>query len=136
MIVESEDLKPVVGTAGSAGYDLRVSGNFPIMRGQTIKVGTGLKVEIPKGYVGLVTPRSSTSEYVLANTVGVIDSDYQGEIFLKIRNVSNGDRFITRGDRLFQLVIVPVFMEKPIFVKEFTETTKRGSGGDGSTGKA
>lgn len=135
VICESEDLKPKVGTSGSAGLDLSVSQDFVLAPGTTINVGTGLKVQIPEGNVGLVFPRSSTGKkgLELTNTVGVIDSDYQGEIRLIIKNTSRETFMGYRGDKLFQLVVVPFLPPKPIFVTEFDKETKRGSNGFGST---
>lgn len=136
MIVEAEELKPKVGTEGSAGFDLRIKQDIQLKPYQTIKVGTGVKVEIPTGCMGLVVPRSSTGRkgIELTNTVGVIDSDYQGEIFFEIRNVSNTTFLGYRGDRLMQLVLVPCLMDKIVYVNEFSSATERGEDGFGSTG--
>lgn len=136
LIVEQEDLRPVLGTEDSAGFDLLLSHDVKIPAGGSIMVGTGVKVEIPKGFMGLVVPRSSTGKkgLCLANTVGIIDSDYQGEIMLNIVN-TNTDMFLGyRKDRLFQLVILPIAMSKFVFVDSFSKVTNRGEGGFGSTG--
>jgi dUTP pyrophosphatase len=137
MIVSDESLKPEIGTEGSAGYDLKIANDVHIYVGKSILVGTGVKVEIPKGYVGLIVPRSSTGKkgLSLTNTVGVIDSDYQGEIKLNILNKGMETFLGYRGDRLFQLVIVPCLVEKIVYVKEFKLTTERAEGGFGSTGE-
>ncbi len=137
MIVSSEDLKPLVGTPGSAGYDLRIALDVRIPVGQSVLVGTGVKVEIPEGYTGFVTPRSSTGKkgLSLTNTVAIIDSDYQGEILLDILNSGRQTFLGYRGDRLFQLVIVPTFTDKILYVDTFETKTKRSEGGFGSTGE-
>lgn len=130
------DLIPRRGTEGSAGFDLKVSEDFCVDYGKTVKVGTGVCVEIPEGYVGLLVPRSSTYKHnlMLANTVGVIDSDYRGEIMLMISSVGKGTFIGRRGDRLFQLVIVPAPKFTLSVVKSLQTSTDRGTGGIGSTG--
>jgi dUTP pyrophosphatase len=102
-------------------------------------VGTGIAVEIPEGYVGLVTVRSSMGRegVSLANSVGIVDSDYRGELILNLYNHSyvHADGFgVSAGERIGQLVVVPA----PTF--DLTEvdslsTTERGEGGFGSTGR-
>ena len=137
VICADEKLRPELGTAGSAGFDLRLASDVHINIGRSQKVGTGVKVEIPKGYVGIVAPRSSTGGkgLVLTNTIGWIDSDYQGEIFLSIKNVGTEAFLGYKYDKLFQLVIVPILTPKLVFVKEFDTITDRGERGFGSTGE-
>ena len=98
-------------------------------------VGTGIKVAIPPGHVGLVVVRSSLGikrRIGLANDVGIIDSDYRGEIKLALQNRSPGKQTINRGERVAQLIITPIsldpWQEAPL------DTTERGTGGFGSTG--
>jgi len=93
-------------------------------------------VEIPKGYMGLLVPRSSMSKTPLrcANSVGIIDADYRGELSIAYENVSCNDYTIFRGDRIAQLIIVPVVMVDVVEVDELSKT-ERGVGGYGSTGK-
>ena len=103
--------------------------------------GTGLAIEIPEGYVGLIFPRSSnrkTNSY-LTNSVGVIDSGYRGEIMISFKNrdVSSIDKHILPyniGDRVAQLIIIPYPSIKLIEVNELSDS-ERGEGGHGSTGK-
>lgn len=105
-----------------------------------IEYGTGVYLEIPKGYVGLLFPRSSISKkaLTLANSVGVIDSDYRGEI--KFRFKFNDDKFIRvmsssiydSGDKIGQLMIIP-YPEVEFKQVESLEETERGEGGFGST---
>ena len=118
-----------------AGWDLKCQDGFTIGRGKTRAVPLGISVEIPKGFVGLIFPRSSYASekgLVLANTVGVIDSDYRGELIAMIRN--EGDRIlrIQAHERIVQLVIVPIHIAKIEIVTELSET-ERGDGGFGST---
>lgn len=133
--VTSEDLVPYVGSAGSAGMDLRIDRDLLLHPGQTVKVGTGVSVEIKADTVGLISPRSSCPGFRLVNTVGLIDSDYRGEIQANLHNPTNETIQLFRGDRFIQLVVVKI--EKPVFeiVKELSET-ERGNGGFGSTGVA
>lgn len=128
--------KMELGTDGSAGYDLKINIDVVIPVGQTQLVGTGISVEIPKGFFGLVVPRSSTGKkgLILTNTVGIIDSDYRGEILCNIQNVGKGTYLGYTGDRLFQLVLIPCITPKVIYVNEFSTKTDRGDGGFGSTG--
>lgn len=126
---------PAVSTSGSAGYDLTAVSMY---RDQHFNFcyGTGIAVEIPAGYAGLVFPRSSVSKYGLqmANCVGVIDSDYRGEIIAKFKPIFQGGRAYEIGERCCQLVIVPIVT--PTFVEvETLSETERGDGGYGSTGR-
>lgn len=97
--------------------------------------GTGLAVEIPEGYVGLIFPRSSISKtgLMLANAVGVIDSSYRGEIKLRFKYISGTPSYEV-GDRVAQLIILPYPIVEFEEVQELSET-QRSSGGFGSTGK-
>jgi dUTP pyrophosphatase len=96
---------------------------------------TGLSIEIPEGYVGLLFPRSSVSKTTLnlANSVGVIDSGYRGPLMLKFRYLEEGDVYEV-GDRVAQLVIMKLPFVEIIEVSELS-SSERGEGGFGSTGK-
>lgn len=127
-------------TSGAACYDLKanLTSSFITFRsGECLEVGTGLRIEIPEGKVGLVFMRSgisSASWLGLANGVGVIDSDYRGEIKLFIRNYSPSKRFvINNGDRVAQLLIVDFYAPKLLNSKNLSETV-RSTSGFGSTG--
>jgi dUTP pyrophosphatase len=131
-----EAQKPKFGKPGDAGADLvATSVDFSRDSSNQIVYGTGLAVEIPEGMVGLVFPRSSVRNYdlVLSNGVGVIDSGYRGEIMATF-NLKNPWADIYKvGDRIAQLVIVPVPLIQYVEVDELSETA-RGEGGHGSTG--
>ena len=121
---------------GDAGLDLTAT---EIISNSTFEVtyGTGLAIEIPEGFVGLVFPRSSIMKYELSlsNSVGVIDSGYRGElkaVFNKLNGL-NSIKYKT-GDRICQLIIIPYPQIEFIEVDSLSETS-RGSGGFGSTGK-
>lgn len=130
---------PHYATEGSAGLDLTVisdNDTIVIPYNSTMLCRTGLSFEIPKGYVGLVYIRSSVGtklDLVLSNQVGVIDSDYRGEVMLPLRNLGRGGRVIESGTRIAQMVITPILSSNIEVVDELTET-KRGVGGFGSTG--
>ena len=128
---------PTQGTPGSAGFDLTaVSRNFDADH-SVWDYGTGLAVEIPEGHVGLVFPRSSIYRTgdILSNGVGVIDSDYRGEIRAKFYSVDHlFDCPCEVGDRIGQLVIVPIPKVEYGEAEELSETA-RGAGGYGSTGR-
>lgn len=131
-----EAQKPKFGKPGDAGADL-VATSIKTTRPRQVVYGTGLAVEIPEGMVGLVFPRSSVRNYdlIMSNSVGVIDSGYRGEIMVTF-NMSDIEPFTIYdvGDRIAQLVIVPVPLIQYSEVEELSETS-RGEGGHGSTGK-
>lgn len=127
-------------TSGSAGLDLSVSLEYDdyveIQPNEYKMVGSGIAVEIPLGYVGLVFIRSSTGTkggLCLNNCVGVIDSDYRGEIMLPLRNTSKELKCVKNGDRVAQLVIMPYLATSKIIEKEELNNTERGTGGFGSS---
>lgn len=128
---------PSYGTVGSAGFDFYCLEETIIKEGQTLIVKTGLSVEIPEGYFMSIVPRSSTglkTPLRQANSYGVIDSDYRGEIGLLFTNYSNNSYTVNKGDRLAQGFILPVF-QMPIEETVDLSETERGEGGFGSTGK-
>jgi dUTP pyrophosphatase len=130
--------KPKFGKPGDAGADLvATSVDFSRDSNNQIVYGTGLAVEIPEGMVGLVFPRSSIRNYDLsmANSVGVIDSGYRGEITVtfNLKNPKDIQEIYVEGDRIGQLVIVPVPLIQYVEVDELSET-QRGTEGHGSTG--
>jgi dUTP pyrophosphatase len=135
----SADAKvPTYGSAYSAGADLYAlcDGSINIGAGKTEFIHTGISLEIPDGVVGLICARSGMAckkGVAPANKVGVIDSDYRGEIIVCLHNHSESDVVIENGERVAQMVFAPYF------TAEFTESdslsdTDRGDGGFGSTG--
>lgn len=130
---------PTYGTDFSAGADLYActDGNIHIKSHDTVFVHTGIAMEIPEGYAGLVFARSGLAckkGLAPANKVGVIDSDYRGEIIVALHNHTNNELFIGNGERIAQLVITPCIMANFIEVDELNVTV-RGEGGFGSTGE-
>ena len=124
---------PKFGKPGDAGADLVATtmSNYD----DHLVYGVGLAVEIPEGMVGLVFPRSSIrqTDLFMANSVGVIDSGYRGEIMVTFNIKKGATRWYQVGDRIAQLVIMPVPLVKYVEVDELSET-ERGIGGHGSTG--
>jgi dUTP pyrophosphatase len=130
---------PQYATDGSAGLDLPACLEAPLViaPGSRVKIPTGIAIEIPnKHIVGLVFPRSGLAArhgISLANAVGVIDSDYKGEIIVALCNHGESEYVIKPGERMAQLVFIPVFKATFEETQELTETG-RGAGGFGSTG--
>lgn len=130
---------PDCATAGSAGLDLSadIAAPLTIEPFERVLVSTGLAVEIEPQKVGLVFARSGVSVkhgIALSNGVGVIDSDYRGEIRCGLINLSDQPYVIQPGDRIAQMVIVPFFQESIRVVEELSET-ERSEGGFGSSGR-
>lgn len=121
-----------------AGADLCASQTVGVYINETEMVPTGVRVEIPEGYVGLLFARSSLckSGLVMANGVGVIDSGYTGEIMVPLVNTNTNHRMICvrKDQRIAQLVVVKVELPRFVMVDKLGET-ERGEGGFGSTGK-
>jgi dUTP pyrophosphatase len=134
------DFLPAYGTSGSAGLDLRACIDAPLViePGQTALVPTGLAIHIADpGYCAMILPRSGlghTNGIVLGNLVGLIDSDYQGQLMVSTWNRSQTAFTLQPLDRLAQMVVVPVMQVGFNIVEEFA-TSDRGAGGFGSTGK-
>lgn len=126
-------------TEGAAGYDLCVCLEAPVtlQPGEGYPFPTGLAAEIPQGYAGMVFCRSGLGVkhgISLPNCVGVIDSDYRGELVVPLRNFGDGTYTIHPGERIAQLVIMPVLLPEIVEVEELSQT-QRGQGGFGSTGR-
>ncbi len=135
IVLHDKDLMPSAAYEEAAGLDLRIDRDLVLHPGQKEKVSTGIAVDIPDGYVGLVFPRSSCSGFAFENAVGVIDRDYTGVIFIKLIGTGNGPTQFWRGDRIAQLVLVPCKHVGLInVVSEINRNTARGAKGDGSSG--
>ena len=134
---------PTYGSEFAAGADLYAvihneENKVEILPGETAFIDTGIVMEIPNGYVGLVYARSGLSckqGLAPANKVGVIDSDYRGNIMVALYNQSNETRIVSEGDRIAQIIIQPV-EQFEFKVKGKLSDTTRGNGGFGSSGKA
>lgn len=130
---------PAYGTAEAAGADLCacIEGPVTIGPGETVFIPTGIALEVPKGCAGLVYARSGMAckrGLAPANKVGVVDSDYRGEINVVLYNHGSIAQIVENGDKIAQFVITPVLTPAYEVVSELSDTV-RGEGGFGSTGK-
>ena len=130
---------PKYSSLSAAGADLCADTreNIVIAPGQTVFVKTGLSLEIPEGYVGLIYARSSSAckrGLAPANKVGVIDSDYRGEIMVALLNHSDKEQTVELNERIAQIVFTPYAAAEFLAVDEL-DVTERGEGGFGSTGR-
>lgn len=137
--LHKEAQAPERQTPGSAGYDLCACIQEPVVLepGDSFAFPTGLAAEIPAGCVGLVFTRSSMGVkhgITLPNSVGVIDSDYRGELTVGLANFSQEAYTVQPGERIAQLVIIPVCLPLLEEARELS-STQRGTGGFGSTGR-
>ncbi|MBR5987523.1 MAG: dUTP diphosphatase [Clostridia bacterium] len=137
--LDDRAILPTYGSAYAAGADLYALVNgetLAIAAGETVLVSTGLSVEIPEGYVGLIYARSGLATkkgLAPANKVGVIDSDYRGEVKVALFNQSGKEQTVAAGERVAQLVIAPYLAVEYQEAEELSDTA-RGAGGFGSTG--
>ncbi|MCD6027123.1 MAG: dUTP diphosphatase [Solimicrobium sp.] len=135
-----KDFLPAYATPGSAGLDLRACIEEPItiQAGQTVLIPTGLAIHLADpNYAAMILPRSGMGHkngIVLGNLVGLIDSDYQGQLMISTWNRGNSEFTLQPMERLAQLIIVPVLQVDFEVVEEFGASL-RGNGGFGSTGK-
>ena len=143
MIIKVKKLRdgavlPQRGSEEAAGADLSALLDAPltVLPKETVKVPTGLSFELPVGYVGLVFARSSVAtkrDLAPANKVGVIDSDYRGEVLVALHNHGETPQTIAPCERIAQFVVVP-YLAAQYEEAETLSDTERGSGGFGSTG--
>jgi dUTP pyrophosphatase len=132
---------PRYATDGSAGVDLRamlLGSKLSIFPNSIVSIPTGLAIHITNPwYMGMITMRSGLSRkgLSLTNGVGIIDSDYQGELMISVTNHSDSIVTIDATERIAQLILLPIELGIFMEVKEFTSGTARGAGGFGSTGK-
>lgn len=120
-----------------AGLDMKAAETVTIKPGENRQIGLGVCVQIPQGYVGLMCPRSSIGAKTMLRpsiSVGVIDAGYTGEVHQLYTNIGDEPITLQEGERISQLVVVPIFDYDLEFVDEL-EPTERGDGAFGSTGK-
>ncbi len=149
-VIETKIVNPLVGekipvpayaTDGSAAIDLRacIEKETILMPGETKLLGSGIAINIKNpGLVGVIAPRSGLGikkGIVLANTIGVIDSDYQGEIRIGLLNRSQSPYTVKPGERICQMLFMPVTQVSLELVEAFSNETQRGAGGFGHTGR-
>jgi len=129
---------PEYGSVGAAGLDLRSCDNAMIYPGETVQFPMGYALYIGDHTLcGMIMPRSGlgVKGILPANVLGLIDSDYQGELMVYLKNHSNNEFLVQNGDRIAQLVFMPVEHVMFSSVLEFSHITERGTGGFGSTGE-
>ena len=133
-LLQDSAKNPTKGHIDDAGWDLYSSEAVSIPAGATVLVSTGVAMAIPNRYVGLIWDRSSMGVKGIHRHACVIDSGYRGEVKVFLHNTTNETYHVERGDRIAQLLIqeVPVFRQH---VVDELDTTSRGDGGFGSTGK-
>ncbi len=139
-------LLPSYATAGAAGMDLRITHDITLAGGEAYLAGTGIAIHISSAFpycgiannmAGFIFPRSGLGHklgVILGNGTGVIDEDYQGEIKLSLWNRSDTLVKLNAGDRVAQLIFVPIIKAQWSIVNEFSNSTERGGNGYGSTG--
>ncbi len=148
--IETRIINPLIGTSiplpryetdGSAAMDIRACLEQPLLvkPAETVVVPSGIAINInDPSLVAILAPRSGLGirhGIVLANTIGVIDSDYQGEIKIGIRNQGSEPYSIQPGERICQMLFMPVAQTSLLVVNEFSKESKRGEGGFGHTGR-
>ena len=130
---------PTYGSPDAAGADLYacLEADVTIEPGKTVFIPTGLAMEVPKGYAGLIYARSSMGTkrgLAPANKVGVVDSDYRGEVMVALHNHGQQSQVVAHGERIAQLLVTPVLAPAFEECDDLTDT-QRGTGGFGSTGR-
>ena len=138
-LIREGAILPTYGTQEAAGADLYACLEHPVevQPGENVFVPTGISMEIPHGFAGLVYARSGMAckrNLAPANKVGVIDSDYRGEIMVVLHNHGSEAQTVCPGERIAQLVITPVYTPGFLICDDLTDTARSG-GGFGSTGK-
>jgi len=136
--VKGEAVVPTRAHAGDAGLDLYACEAAHLGPGERWSVGTGVAVEIPEGYAGLVLPRSGIARdhgIALVNGPGLIDAGYRGEVRVLLLNTDPAETFrVAHGERIAQLVVVPVGLPEPVEVESLSESARESSG-FGSSGR-
>jgi dUTP pyrophosphatase len=142
IVLEDARAKPHVGSEEAAGMDLRLAhqtsaGFTAVAPGETLEASLGIRVGVPKGWVGILAPRSGlgTKFHVrLANTIGVIDSDYVGVVKAFITNGGREYVYLEDFERVCQLIVVPHYDPRKVEYMDKLPETARGTAGFGSTG--
>lgn len=140
MKAREDAIEPTKGSAAAAGYDLYIPSSeesIAVPAHSTVKVGTGIAVELPAYTFGAIFARSglATKQGLRpANAVGVVDPDYRGELIVALHNDTDDVQSVKGGDRIAQLVVIP-YMPIAFDLVDNLDETERGDGGFGSTGK-
>jgi dUTP pyrophosphatase len=138
MKLNEQAVLPSRAHVGDAGLDLYSCEAAHLGPGERWSVGTGIAIEVPEGYAGLVLPRSGIARdhgIALVNSPGLIDAGYRGEVRVLLLNTDPAEVFrVAAGDRIAQLVLAPVGLAEPVEVDALAESS-RGDGGFGSSGR-
>jgi dUTP pyrophosphatase len=137
VVLKDKELRPTYAHENDAGADLRSPIEVVIPSGDRVFIPTGVHVQLPDNCVGFVTPRSGLAKkhgITIPNSPGIVDSGYRGEIGVTLHNLGDIDYKISKGERIAQFVIVP-FVQGDFILVDTLETSDRGSGGFGSTGR-
>ena len=135
VMVEKEAFLPVRAHATDAGLDLRAVKAAMVPAGGFALIGTGVHVELPKGCCGLLVSKSGLNVKHNITSTGLIDEGYTGEIMVKLYNHGKDSYQVEAGDKISQLVVIPVRYEEIEIVESLSSLTDRGGGGFGSTGR-
>ncbi|MDO5066267.1 MAG: dUTP diphosphatase [Propionibacteriaceae bacterium] len=139
VVLDDAEALPLHAHPGDAGADLRATHPVRLAPGERALVGTGVRIALPEGTFGMVTPRSGLAARCglsIVNSPGIIDQGYRGEIKVCLVNLDPREAIdIAAGDRIAQLVVVP-FVRAEFVITSTLDATPRGEGGYGSTGKA
>lgn len=135
IVLDNGAFMPTRGHEHDAGLDLRTPRAFGIVAGDSVTIDTGVHVEIPVGMVGMLKSKSGLNVKHGITSEGVIDAGYTGSIRAKLYN--HGKRYVSfeKGDKITQLVIMPIYIPEELEVVETLEETDRGANGFGSTGR-
>lgn len=138
LLLDARAAVPARAHDGDAGLDLVAIEALELGPGERGSVGTGLAIELPEGHAGLVVPRSGLAArhgVTVLNAPGLIDAGYRGEVRVLLVNTDRGTPYrVEPGDRVAQLVVVPVSTARPVLAERLGESA-RGEGGFGSTGR-
>lgn len=134
VMVNSDAFMPERAHATDAGLDIRTPISFNVQAHGSAVVDTGVYVELPAGTCGLLVSKSGLNVNRGIVTTGLIDEGFQGQIRVKVYNLSDEDYHFVRGHKVTQLVVLPCLYVEPVEVDCFYEVTDRGDGGYGSTG--
>lgn len=133
--VRPDAILPKIANEGDAAFDMYANDTATLYPGEQVKISLGIRMEVPDNHAALLVPRSSTGSrgMHLANVIGVVDPSYRGVVMANVKNNSDELMMIERGDRICQMLVIPVWTPKLQVVEELSETT-RGEGGFGSSG--
>lgn len=135
IVLDNGAFMPTRGHATDAGLDLKTPVDFILYAGSSAVIDTGVHVEIPVGMVGMLKSKSGLNVKYAITSEGVIDAGYTGSIRAKLYNHGCDSHFFNAGDKITQLVIMPIYIPEALEVVETLEETDRGDNGFGSTGR-